>query len=75
MRGVAPNTGADEGCISFDILLEQNQTARVFFVKRWQSMACYKKYTEWRIATGMMETMAPFLAGAPDVKYCKSLAM
>lgn len=69
IREIAPDTRAYEGCIGFDIYIDQDNPGTVLFFEEWESKQHYENYGKWRQETGLLETLAPLLAGLPSPSY------
>ncbi|MCO4747937.1 MAG: antibiotic biosynthesis monooxygenase [Proteobacteria bacterium] len=69
MGGVLPDTRAYEGCLGVDLWLPEDNDSNVLFFERWATRANQEAYFAWRIETGLMDALAPFLAGEPVVTW------
>jgi quinol monooxygenase YgiN len=57
-----------DGFIEMVVYTEQALDT-VFIMEKWQSKAHYEKYLKWRLDTGLVEAISPYLAQAPVIRY------
>jgi quinol monooxygenase YgiN len=69
IKSVAPDTRAYDGCRLFDIWTDQDKPGHVFFYELWDSRAQQEKYFAWRMETGLVEKLGPFMVAPPVVTY------
>lgn len=69
IKGVAPDTRAYEGCRLFDIWTDQDKPGHVFFYEIWDSRSLQEKYFGWRVETGLVEKIGPFMTAPPVITY------
>ena len=60
------DTRAFEGNISIETYLDQDNPDRIVLWEKWETREHYEAYLAWRMETGMMEMIGPFLDGAPE---------
>ena len=69
LRGALPDTRARKGFQSISVHQDQDRTGRVYFWERWDSRPDFEAYLNWRMETGFMEALGPFLQGEPVFSY------
>ena len=60
------DTRAFEGNISIETYLDQDNPDRIILWEKWGTRENYEAYLAWRMETGMMEMIGPFLDGDPE---------
>lgn len=56
-----------EGCISVDTYVDR-ETSAVFLVEEWESAEHQQAYMAWRVETGLIEAVGPFMQSELVVK-------
>ncbi|MEP5757875.1 MAG: antibiotic biosynthesis monooxygenase [Litoreibacter sp.] len=69
LKAIAPETRAYDGCVLFDIWVDQEKPGKVLFYEIWESRAKQEKYLAWRVETGLLEALAPFMAAETVISY------
>ena len=64
MKEAAPDTRAREGCLLFDIYVDQSNPGHIVFYEIWDTKENQQSYIGWRAATGFNEKIGPYMAGA-----------
>ena len=59
-----PDTRAFDGCISVETYAEQDGSS-ILLVEEWESKAHQEAYLEWRVSTGLIDALAPFVSADP----------
>ena len=68
LEGALPDTRAYEGCISVKTFAEETGD-HVFLVEEWESKAHQQKYLGWRVETGLLDAIAPFVSGDAEFQF------
>jgi len=63
------DTRAFPGCVSVETYTDTDQPDTVVLWEKFERRADHEAYLAWRAETGMMEALAPILAGPLDVQY------
>jgi quinol monooxygenase YgiN len=63
------DTRAFPGCLSVETYTDVDQPDTVVLWEKFETRADHEAYLKWRGETGMMEALAPILAGPLDVQY------
>ncbi len=58
-----------EGCISASIWLPENDKGALWVYEEWESRDHQASYLTWRISTGMLDALAPFLTSPPQTVW------
>lgn len=69
MRRILPDTRAFAGCLGLELLVNQDDPARIVVWEHWESRGHYEKYLEWRETSGTVDEIEPMLAGPPAIHY------
>ena len=69
MKEALPDTRAYDGCQQVDVWSSEDEPGKVIAFELWESKAHQEKYFAWRIESGMMDALAPMLAGEPTVTW------
>lgn len=69
LKDILSDTRAYDGCIGVDVTENQDDTANIVLLEKWQSRAHYEKYLGWRQETGALDTLATYLAQPPSIRY------
>ena len=62
LKGALVETRAYEGCRSVTTLVDQ-ETSSIVLVEEWDSVEDQQAYIAWRVETGLMDAIAPFMQG------------
>ena len=68
LRGALAETRAYAGCIAVRTYAEAGG-AHVLLVEDWETKAHQEAYLNWRIETGFLDAIAPFVSGGPEVTH------
>lgn len=74
IKSVAPDTRAYDGCQLFDIWTDQDKPGHVFFYELWDSRQKQEKYFAWRMETGLVEKLGPYMTAPPVITYLDRFA-
>ena len=55
------DTRAFEGCESIETYVDQDNPDHIFLWEKWATRENYEAYLAWRMETGMMELIAPYM--------------
>jgi len=69
MNAELPKTQAYDGCRHIEFWTPEEEPNLVMFYEVWESKEHQAKYFQWRIETGLMEALGPFLTGEPKVRW------
>lgn len=64
-----PGTRGFEGCEHLETYLDQDEPGHVLLIETWGARSDHESYLEWRMETGSMEMMAPYLTAPPKFAY------
>ena len=62
------DTRAYDGCIKVETFAEADRSS-VLLVEYWESREHQETYFQWRIDTGLVDLIGPFISGPPVTKY------
>ena len=69
LRGALPDTRARKGFQSLSVHQDQERPGRIYLWERWDSRPDYDSYLNWRIETGFMDALEPFVESEPVFSY------
>lgn len=55
-------TCAYDGCISDEVLVDQDNSNKFAVYQKWSTRVAYEKYLSWRVENGMAEISEPIIA-------------
>jgi quinol monooxygenase YgiN len=55
------DTRAFEGCESIEVYADNEDPDRIVLWEKWAERANYDAYLAWRMETGLMDVLAPFM--------------
>ena len=68
MRAALPDTRSFDGCLSVDTYIEES-TNTIHLIEDWETLDHQAKYLNWRVQTGLLTALDPFLeGGASSIK-------
>ena len=62
LKGALVETRSYKGCRSVTTLVDQ-ETSSVLLVEEWDSAEDQQAYIAWRVETGLIDAIAPFMQG------------
>ena len=62
LKGALVETRSYKGCRSVTTLVDQ-ETSSVVLVEEWDSAEDQQAYLAWRVETGLIDAIAPFMQG------------
>ncbi len=73
LPGLLSATRAEAGNISYNAHLPADGDNKIYFHEVWKSKAALDEHMQTPHLTGFLETVGPFLDGAPEITLWKSL--
>lgn len=68
-KDILGDTRAYDGCISVEVTDNQDESANLLLIEKWESRAKYEKYLGWREETGALEQLGSLLSAPPSIRY------
>ena len=62
-----PATRAFDGCLKVETFAEDGGGSLIL-IQAWETLDHQKAYTKWRMDTGLMAALEPFVSGPPIVR-------
>ena len=62
LKNALPDTRSFDGCISVDTYIE-DATNTIHLIEDWETLDSQAAYLNWRIETGLLESLEPLLDG------------
>lgn len=56
------------GNLGFDIYVEKEKPATVFFIEQWESPEHFQRYYLWRLDRGDFESLEPYFSSPPVLR-------
>lgn len=75
LREMLIATRAFDGCISVEVIHDQDKPGSFILVQKWRTRGHYEKYGAWRAETGMAQSMAEKLQATFSLRYFDSVAV
>ena len=63
------DTRAYDGCISVEVLVDQDNSDEFIIFMKWSSRPKYEKYFAWRNETGMADMLEPVSAAPIEIRH------
>ena len=70
LGNVLPDTRAYDGCIKVETYAEDNGLS-IILIEEWETKEHQKAYFQWRVDTGMVDAIGPFVSAPPTIKFYK----
>ena len=71
VNSVLPDTRAYDGCLRVDVWTPEDDDGILWLYEEWESREHQAAYFNWRIETGLMDAIGPFLNGEPRIAWLK----
>ena len=68
LGNVLPDTRAYDGCIKVETYAEDNGSS-IILIEEWEAKEHQQAYFQWRVDTGMVDAIGPFVSTSPVIKY------
>src|SRR5687768_9070175 len=68
LKGALPDTRTYDGCEKVIATTDLDTPTTITLVEKWASRPQYETYLQWRMDTGLIDAIGPFLAGPPVIK-------
>ena len=68
LDNVLPDTRAYDGCIKVETYAEDNASS-IILIEEWETKEHQQAYFQWRVDSGMIEAIGPFVSAQPEIKY------
>ena len=69
LKEALPDTRKRKGFQSLSVHQDQERQGRIVVWERWDSRPDYESYLNWRMETGFMEALGPFMESDPVFSY------
>lgn len=69
MNAVLPDTRAYKGNLKVDVWTLEDDDSQVWLYEEWETKDDQASYFGWRLETGMMDAIGPFMAGDPRIAW------
>jgi quinol monooxygenase YgiN len=72
LLGALADTRAYEGCESVETYTDADNPDQVILWEKWAQRANQESYIGWRMETGLLDAIGPFLSGPPRIAHLKA---
>jgi len=69
LREILPDTRAYDGCVSLNIIRNQDDPAAFAVIEQWDTRNQYEKYLQWRVDTGVLDKLGEMMEGEPSLRF------
>lgn len=69
LRGALVDTRKRQGFQSITVHKDQDKPGHTLFWERWDTRADHESYMAWRMETGFMDAVGPFVNSEPAMSY------
>jgi quinol monooxygenase YgiN len=69
LLGALPDTRAREGCELVETYTDSENPDVIVLWEKWTARANQESYLAWRIETGFVDAIGPFMAAAPRIVH------
>ncbi len=66
------DTRSFEGCVSVETFVNADAPDTIFLWEKWQARENQEAYMNWRVETGLLDLIGPFLDGFPTVAHLEA---
>jgi quinol monooxygenase YgiN len=66
------DTRAFEGCLSVETYSNIDSPDVVLLWEKWMNRSNQEAYMNWRVETGMLDLIGPYMAGPPSIIHLNS---
>ena len=68
-NSVLPDTRSYEGNLKVNVWIPEDDDGQVWLYEEWESKEHQEKYFQWRLDTGLMDAIGPFLTADPRIAW------
>jgi quinol monooxygenase YgiN len=68
-RKILPDTRGFSGCVSIQLVQNQEDPQNMVILEQWDSRQHYEKYLGWRTENGDLEVLVAMMDGEPNIRY------
>ncbi len=69
LRSVLADSRGYDGCVSINIVQNQDEPTAFAILEKWDTRGHYEKYLNWRTETGVLNEFADMIVGEPSFRY------
>ena len=69
MKEILPDSRGYAGCVSIDLIQNQEDPTSFAVIEQWNSRQDYESYLQWRTETGVMEGLAGMMDAEPRIRF------
>ncbi len=69
VNSALPDTRAYDGNQKVDVWVPEDDDGFLWLYEEWETREHQAKYFQWRLDTGLMDVLGPFLSGDPRIVW------
>ena len=69
MNSVLPDTRAFKGNLKVDVWTPEDDDSQIWLYEEWETKDNQASYFKWRMETGLMDAIGPFITGDPRIAW------
>ena len=75
LEAILPDTRKYDGCISVEVIVNQENPLNIVLLEVWESREQQEKYFQWRGETGALDALGAMLSQPPNLRYFDGLSV
>jgi len=75
LEAILPDTRKYAGCVSVDVVVNQENPLNIILLEVWESREHQEKYFQWRAETGALDALGAMLSQPPNLRYFDGLSV
>jgi quinol monooxygenase YgiN len=74
-EAILPDTRSYDGCISVEVIINQDDPLNVILLEVWETREHQEKYIQWRAETGALEALGAMLSQPASIRHFDSTSI
>lgn len=75
LKDTLGDTRAFDGCLAAQLWIPEDDDSVIEVYEEWESREHQAKYFQWRVDSGMVEAIGPFIVAPPKVRWRRVLSV
>jgi quinol monooxygenase YgiN len=75
LKNILPDTRVYAGCHSVVFTQNRDDVNNMIIIEKWESREIYEAYLNWRIETGVFDSVADLLDKPPSIRFYDDLGI
>ncbi|PWQ95141.1 putative quinol monooxygenase [Leucothrix arctica] len=72
---ILPDTRSYDGCLSVEVMVNQNNPLNIMLFEVWESREKQEKYFQWRGETGALDALGAILSQPASLQFYDNLSI